>query len=273
MLCDRCGEPVFSVLLRRSGVLHEAPFDRLVANALATKRGADCGAAAGEPFGGAPNRGDREQRFERVVVDTTVDKADSISTDARLTYRAIEKLVEMAKREGVELRQSYLQAWPNARHAVGAIRMPTSSALGGNSNSCARDLAASFADAPPSQDRGRCCTAGRFGPLLDLHCGFAIKSSASATEGLLMARPRWSIGRGIVRRRTSSAASGLPRQPPRPKADSSSVCQGAAWQSVRRPHAGPSSLISKSLQVLLSAESHGDKGYRATNYPNRFRSD
>jgi hypothetical protein len=31
------------------------------------------------------------------------------TTDARLTHRAIEKLVELAKREGVELRQSYLR--------------------------------------------------------------------------------------------------------------------------------------------------------------------
>src|SRR5262249_59077825 len=30
-------------------------------------------------------------------------------TDARLTHRAIAKLVELAKREGVELRQSYLR--------------------------------------------------------------------------------------------------------------------------------------------------------------------
>jgi transposase, IS5 family len=48
--------------------------------------------------------------LERVVVDTTVqEKAIAHPTDARLTHRAIEKLVEMAKREGVELRQSYLR--------------------------------------------------------------------------------------------------------------------------------------------------------------------
>jgi IS5 family transposase len=45
-----------------------------------------------------------------VVVDTTVqEKAIAHPTDARLTHRAIEKLVETAKREGVGLRQSYLR--------------------------------------------------------------------------------------------------------------------------------------------------------------------
>jgi IS5 family transposase len=43
------------------------------------------------------------------VVDTTVqEKAITQPIDARLTHRAIEKLVA-AKREGVELRQSYLR--------------------------------------------------------------------------------------------------------------------------------------------------------------------
>jgi IS5 family transposase len=42
-------------------------------------------------------------------VDTTVqEKAIAHPTDARLTHRAIEKLVATAKREGVELRQTDL---------------------------------------------------------------------------------------------------------------------------------------------------------------------
>ena len=45
-----------------------------------------------------------------MVVDTTVqEKAIAHPTDARLTHRAIEKLAELAKREGVNLRQSYLR--------------------------------------------------------------------------------------------------------------------------------------------------------------------
>ena len=58
--------------------------------------------------------------LERVVVDTTVqEKAIAHPTDARLTHRAIEKLVALAKREGVELRQSYLRVAKRAAIMVG----------------------------------------------------------------------------------------------------------------------------------------------------------
>jgi IS5 family transposase len=54
------------------------------------------------------------------VVDTTVqEKAVAHPTDARLTHRAIEKLVDLAKREGVELRQSYLRVAKRAAIMVG----------------------------------------------------------------------------------------------------------------------------------------------------------
>jgi len=55
-----------------------------------------------------------------VAVDTTVqEKAIAHPTDARLTHRAIEKLVDLAKREGVELRQSYLRLAKRAAIMVG----------------------------------------------------------------------------------------------------------------------------------------------------------
>jgi hypothetical protein len=58
--------------------------------------------------------------LERVVVDTPVqEKAIAYPTDARLTHRAIEKLVALAKREGVELRQSYLRVAKRAAIMVG----------------------------------------------------------------------------------------------------------------------------------------------------------
>jgi hypothetical protein len=45
------------------------------------------------------------------AIDTKDLERVAHPTDARLTHRAIEKLVELAKRKGVELRQSY--AYPN----------------------------------------------------------------------------------------------------------------------------------------------------------------
>ena len=58
--------------------------------------------------------------LERVVVDTTVqEKAIAHPSDARLMHRAIERLVDLAKREGVELRQSYLRVAKRAAIMVG----------------------------------------------------------------------------------------------------------------------------------------------------------
>jgi IS5 family transposase len=58
--------------------------------------------------------------LERVVVDTTVqEKAIAHPTDARLAHRAIEKLADLAKREGVELRQSYLRLAKRAAIMIG----------------------------------------------------------------------------------------------------------------------------------------------------------
>jgi len=55
-----------------------------------------------------------------VVVDSTVQpKAVAHPTDARLMYRAIEKLVALAKRHGVPLRQSYIRVAKQASIMVG----------------------------------------------------------------------------------------------------------------------------------------------------------
>src|SRR5215468_8268907 len=58
--------------------------------------------------------------LERVVVDTTVQpKAIAHPTDARLCHRALEKLVELARRHHVPLRQSYRRVAKRAALMVG----------------------------------------------------------------------------------------------------------------------------------------------------------
>jgi transposase, IS5 family len=58
--------------------------------------------------------------LERVVVDTTVQpKAIAHPTDARLCHRALEKLVDLAERHGVRLRQSYRRVAKRAAIMVG----------------------------------------------------------------------------------------------------------------------------------------------------------
>src|SRR5262249_57662882 len=58
--------------------------------------------------------------LERVVVDTTVQpKAIAHPTDARLCHRALEKLVDLARRHDVRLRQSYIRVAKRAAIMVG----------------------------------------------------------------------------------------------------------------------------------------------------------
>src|SRR3712207_4985943 len=48
--------------------------------------------------------------FRQVIVDTTVqEKAITFPTDAKLMHRARERLVRLAKKHGVRLRQSYVR--------------------------------------------------------------------------------------------------------------------------------------------------------------------
>src|SRR5882724_5009499 len=53
--------------------------------------------------------------FSKVIVDTTVQpKAVAFPTDARLMHRARERLVKLARKTGVELRQSYARVGKHA---------------------------------------------------------------------------------------------------------------------------------------------------------------
>lgn len=82
-----------------------------------------------------------------MAVDTTVQsKAVAHPTNARLMHRAITKLVGLAKRNRVPLRQSYLRLAKRAAIMVGRYTTLTSSnAPGANSSSCGRGLAGSSA--------------------------------------------------------------------------------------------------------------------------------
>ena len=98
-----CGEQVFR---------HDLPFDRSSMTRWRQRLGEEhLAALLQESLSVAHKTGALETKdLERVVVDTTVQpKAVAHPTDARLMYRAIEKLVALAKRHGVPRRQSYIR--------------------------------------------------------------------------------------------------------------------------------------------------------------------
>src|ERR1035437_10287999 len=108
-----CGELVFR---------HEAPFDRSSLTRWRQRLGEDQIAALLQESLSVAHRTKaiESKDLERVAVDTTVqENAIAHPTDARLIHRAIEKLVGLAKREGVKLRQSYLRLAKRAAIMVG----------------------------------------------------------------------------------------------------------------------------------------------------------
>jgi IS5 family transposase len=122
-LCDRWVEnPYFQYFCGEVVFRHELPFDRSSLTRWRQRLGEEqIAALLQESLSVAHRTGAIQTKdLERVVVDTTVqEKAIAHPTDARLTHRAIEKLVDLAKREGVELRQSYLRVAKRAAIMVG----------------------------------------------------------------------------------------------------------------------------------------------------------
>ena len=123
VLCERWVEnPYFQYFCGDVVFRHEAPFDRSSLTRWRQRLGEEhITALLQESLSVAHRTGAIEIKdLERVAVDTTVqDKAITHPSDARLTHRAIEKLVELAKREDVELRQSYLRLAKRAAIMVG----------------------------------------------------------------------------------------------------------------------------------------------------------
>src|SRR2546425_11500178 len=122
-LCDRWVEnPYFQYFCGEVVFRHELPFDRSSLTRWRQRLGEEQIAALLQESLSVAHRSGAiaTEDLERVAVDTTVqEKAVAHPTDARLTHRAIEKLVERAKREGVELRQSYLRVAKWAAIMVG----------------------------------------------------------------------------------------------------------------------------------------------------------
>jgi transposase, IS5 family len=96
-----CGEEFFC---------HELPFDRTSITRWRQRMGEEkIVALIQESLNVATRTGAaKPSDFTRIIVDTTVQpKAVMFPTDARLMHRAREKLIRLAKRHGVKLRQTY----------------------------------------------------------------------------------------------------------------------------------------------------------------------
>jgi len=123
VLCARWVEnPYYQYFCGELSFCHKLPFDRSSLTRWRQRLGEEqLVALIQESLSVAHKTGAIETKdLERVVVDTTVQpKAVAHPTDARLMRRAIVKLVALARRHGVPLRQSYLRVAKRAAIMVG----------------------------------------------------------------------------------------------------------------------------------------------------------
>jgi transposase, IS5 family len=122
-LCARWLEnPYYQFFCGELSFCHQLPFDRSSLTHWRQRLGEEqLVALLQESLSVAHQTGALATRdLERVVVDTTVQpKAIAHPTDARLCHRALEKLVDLAKRNAVPLRQSYRRVAKRAAIMVG----------------------------------------------------------------------------------------------------------------------------------------------------------
>jgi transposase, IS5 family len=123
VLCARWLEnPYYQFFCGELSFCHRLPFDRSSLTHWRQRLGEEeLVALLQESLSVAHKTGALATRdLERVVVDTTVQpKAIAHPTDARLCHRALEKLVDLAKRNAVPLRQSYRRVAKRAAIMVG----------------------------------------------------------------------------------------------------------------------------------------------------------
>ena len=110
-LCARWIEnPYYQLFCGEEFFQHKTPFDRSSLTRWRQRMGEEkLTALIQESLATATRTGAaKPSDFSRVIVDTTVQpKAVAFPTDAQLMHRARERLVKLAKRTGVTLRQSY----------------------------------------------------------------------------------------------------------------------------------------------------------------------
>ena len=112
-LCERWIEnPYYQLFCGEEFFAHELPFERTSITRWRQRMGEEkIVALIQESLNVAVRTGAaKPQDFTRVIVDTTVQpKNVMFPTDARLTHRALVKLVWLARKHGVKLRQTYVR--------------------------------------------------------------------------------------------------------------------------------------------------------------------
>jgi IS5 family transposase len=278
-LCDRWVEnPYFQYFCGEAVFQHELPFDRSSLTRWRQRLGEEqIAALLQESLSVAHRTGAIESKdLERVVVDTTVqEKAIAHPTDARLTHRAIEKLVDLAKLKGVKLRQSYLRLAKRAAIMVGRYTHAHQfkrarrelKFLRTRLGRVIRDIRRKIEGDPALEER--------FGPLLDL--ALRVRHQEQRQRGpkvySLHAPEVECIGKGKARAPYEFGCKVSIITPVTAPKGGQFVLHAKALHG--NPYDGHTlGPVIADLEILTGvavSRIHGDKGYRGHNYPDRFK--
>ena len=278
-LCDRWVEnPYFQYFCGEVVFRHDLPFDRSSLTRWRQRLGEEqIAALLQESLSVAHRTGAIETKdLERIVVDTTVqEKAIAHPSDARLMHRAIEKLVGLAKRERVELRQSYLRVARRAAIMVGRYTHAHQfkrarrelKFLRTRLGRIIRDIRRKIEGDPALEDR--------FGPLLDL--AHRVRHQEQRQRGpkvySLHAPEVECIGKGKARAPYEFGCKvSIATPATAPKGGQFVLHAKALHGNPYDGHTlGPVIADLEKLTGVAARRIHCDKGYRGHNYPDRFK--
>lgn len=264
-----CGELVF---------LHDLPFDRSSLTRWRQRLGEEQLAALLQESLAVAHRTSALQTkdLERVVVDTTVqEKAVAHPTDARLTHRAIEKLVDLAKRDGVVLRQSYLRLAKRAAIMVGRYSHAHQFKRARRALKFLRTRLGRIIRDVRRKIEGNAVLEERFAPLLDLAQRVRLQDHRQRGQKVysLHAPEVECIGKGKARAPYEFGCKVSVVTPVTAPKGGQFVLHAKALHG--NPYDGHTlGPVVADLQKLTGVEVqriHVDKGYRGHTYPNRFK--
>jgi len=279
VLCARWIEnPYYQFFCGEQAFQHELPFDRSSMTRWRQRLGEEhLVALIQESLSVAHKTGALEIKdLQRVAVDTTVQpKAIAHPTDARLMHRAIEKLVVLAKRSGVPLRQSYARVAKRAAIMVGRYIHAHQFKRAGRSLKFLRTrLGRVIRDINRKID-GDAALEARFAYLLDL--AIKVRHQDHRQRGpkiyALHAPEVECIGKGKTRTPYEFGCKVSIATPvTQPKGGQFVLHAKALHGNPFDGHTlGPVVAEMESLTGIEARRVHVDKGYRGHNHPNKFR--
>jgi transposase, IS5 family len=264
-----CGEHVFR---------HEAPFDRSSLTRWRQRMGEErLAALIQESLAVAHKTGAITGKdLERVAVDTTVQpKAVAHPSDARLMHRALIKLVVLARRNGVGLRQSYVRVAKRAAIMIGRYSHAHQFKRARRELRFLRARLGRVIRDIRRKIEGDAVLEERFGPLLAL--AVRVRSQDHRQRGAkvyaLHAPEVECIGKGKLRTPYEFGCKvSLATPVTRPRGGQFVLHAKALHGNPFDGHTlGPVIADMEKLTGVEAKRIHVDKGYRGHSYANRFR--